>query len=568
MPPAYEVLLLNTAVPQIQAAQSGDTYVVPRDIAFSTVANLANGTNLLPSLTFSSDTNTGIYREGADALGFTAGGGSDQMVLTSTGLGIGTNSIIYGASGRGVVNLGGSGGGLLGFQVGGVAKGYVAHFDSSMQMWNEAASPILFATNALERMRLDASGNLGLGVTPSAWGSAYKAVQLFFGFGPFASNAGATGLSGNCFNNGTNWVYSSSNPATRYELGPDGGNHRWYTAPSGTANSTTIVSGNEYTIVTAGGNFTAFGAANNNVGTVFTATSSGTATGGAATQSIVFSQAMTLSSDGTFRVKGAGTAGTTDAFQISGSAPADAARLTSGGDLLVGTTSGSAKIVAVSAVAADSASFSDGSNYTLAVRRLPSATGGMITGTAGSSLGFGTDATERARITSGGDFCFNTTATTIATITQNALVARITNGSLLVHHENGNSGSDFAGFGYNGSTIGTISQSSTTTVAYNTSSDYRLKNNPQPLTGSGAFIDALQPKIWNWKTDGSKGVGFIAHEVQAVSPGSVTGVKDAVDEDGKPIIQMMEYGSAEFIANIVAELQSLRARVAQLEQGA
>ena len=41
---AYEVLLLNTAIPQIQAAQSGDTYVVPRDIAFSTVASLAAGT--------------------------------------------------------------------------------------------------------------------------------------------------------------------------------------------------------------------------------------------------------------------------------------------------------------------------------------------------------------------------------------------------------------------------------------------------------------------------------------------------------------------------------------------
>ena len=38
MPPAYEVLLLNTAIPQIQAAQSGDTYVVPRDISFSAKA--------------------------------------------------------------------------------------------------------------------------------------------------------------------------------------------------------------------------------------------------------------------------------------------------------------------------------------------------------------------------------------------------------------------------------------------------------------------------------------------------------------------------------------------------
>ena len=103
------------------------------------------------------------------------------------------------------------------------------------------------------------------------------------------------------------------------------------------------------------------------------------------------------------------------------------------------------------------------------------------------------------------------------------------------------------------------------TASYNSVSDYRLKTNPQPLTGSGAFIDALQPKTWTWTGDGQRGVGFIAHEVSAVSPSSVVGEKDAVDADGNPKYQSMEYGSAEFIANIVAELQSLRARVAALE---
>lgn len=103
------------------------------------------------------------------------------------------------------------------------------------------------------------------------------------------------------------------------------------------------------------------------------------------------------------------------------------------------------------------------------------------------------------------------------------------------------------------------------TASYNSVSDYRLKTNPQPLTGSGAFIDALKPKAWTWKTDGQPGVGFIAHEVAVVAPGSVQGQKDAVDNNGNPVYQSMEYGSAEFIANIVAELQSLRARVAALE---
>jgi hypothetical protein len=74
----------------------------------------------------------------------------------------------------------------------------------------------------------------------------------------------------------------------------------------------------------------------------------------------------------------------------------------------------------------------------------------------------------------------------------------------------------------------------------------------------------LQPKTWTW-LDGAAGVGFIAHEVATVSPKSVQGQKDAVDDAGNPIYQSMEYGSAEFIANIIAELQSLRARVAALE---
>lgn len=103
------------------------------------------------------------------------------------------------------------------------------------------------------------------------------------------------------------------------------------------------------------------------------------------------------------------------------------------------------------------------------------------------------------------------------------------------------------------------------TTSYNSASDYRLKSNPQPLTGSGTFIDALQPKTWTWVSDGADGVGFIAHEVATVSPRSVCGEKDAVNDDGSPKYQSMEYGSAEFIANIVAELQSLRARVAALE---
>jgi hypothetical protein len=118
-------------------------------------------------------------------------------------------------------------------------------------------------------------------------------------------------------------------------------------------------------------------------------------------------------------------------------------------------------------------------------------------------------------------------------------------------------------FDYSGTKVGSITTNGTAT-SYNTSSDYRRKSNVKDLTGSGAFIDALKPRTFDWDT-GDKGVGFIAHEFAEVSPSSVTGKKDAVDSDGKPVYQGMQASSAEVIANLVAELQSVRARLAALE---
>ena len=98
-------------------------------------------------------------------------------------------------------------------------------------------------------------------------------------------------------------------------------------------------------------------------------------------------------------------------------------------------------------------------------------------------------------------------------------------------------------------------------TTYGTTSDYRLKNDVVPLTGSGDFIDALKPVSFKWNTDGSKCVGFIAHEFAEVCPSAVSGVKDSVDELGEPIYQTMQASNSETIANIVLELQLLRKRL-------
>ena len=116
-----------------------------------------------------------------------------------------------------------------------------------------------------------------------------------------------------------------------------------------------------------------------------------------------------------------------------------------------------------------------------------------------------------------------------------------------------------------GTIAGTIFTSNGNTLTLASASDYRLKTNAQPLTTSGAFIDGLEPKTWTWISSGTQGVGFIAHELSQFAPLSVMGQKDELDAEGNPKYQNVGYGSGEIIANLVAELKSLRARVAVLE---
>ena len=75
--------------------------------------------------------------------------------------------------------------------------------------------------------------------------------------------------------------------------------------------------------------------------------------------------------------------------------------------------------------------------------------------------------------------------------------------------------------------VGRITTNGTAT-AYNTSSDYRLKENITPMSGGINRLKLLKPCTWTWKIDGTNGQGFVAHEVQEVIPESVTGIKDGM----------------------------------------
>jgi hypothetical protein len=107
-----------------------------------------------------------------------------------------------------------------------------------------------------------------------------------------------------------------------------------------------------------------------------------------------------------------------------------------------------------------------------------------------------------------------------------------------------------------GTQIGSITHT-TTATAYNTSSDYRLKENIAPMTGALAKVQQLKPCTYTWKADGSSGEGFIAHELAEVCPNAVTGEKDAVDENGK--IKPQAIDTSFLVATLTAAIQELKA---------
>jgi hypothetical protein len=347
----------------------------------------------------------------------------------------------------------------------------------------------IFSTSNTERMRLDSSGNLGLGVTPSAWSASFKALQV--NGASIMGDAANMYLSSSGYWNGTNWIRTISNAVARYQQ--ESGVHSWFNAPSGTAGN-----------------------------------------------AISFTQAMTLDASG---------------------------------NLLVGNTTQllfTNKELNVNA-ASGSAGFALATGGTARLYMTGSSSDGNITTKGAIPLLFGTNETERARITAAGELLVGTTNTSatagegfksVFPIAAVPSVRSVGNNSTSSYSTYEVYSTSAAAYRFYVDYAGTVFATTTTISAI---SDQRFKENVQDIDVGLNAVMALKPRKFDWKAGKGKDIkgdrGFIAQEFEQVFPDLIDEWKDPAPEGEEPYKSVRQ----DLIPVLVKAIQELTARVAQLE---
>jgi hypothetical protein len=232
---------------------------------------------------------------------------------------------------------------------------------------------------------------------------------------------------------------------------------------------------------------------------------------------------------------------------------AEAMRIDSSGNVGIGTSSPSTKLQI-----SEGSVFASGANRGISLGEPNCSILGDSATSSAANIVFYTGNADRMRITSAGALLVGTTTVYNTATTNVGFVGNVGSG-ISINTTTATNGATFQVYLSTGTLIGSISNNNNTGVSYNTTSDYRLKENITPMTGALAKISQLKPVTYTWKSNGSDGEGFIAHELQAVVPNAVVGEKDAVDADGN--IKPQGVDTSFLVATLTAALQELKAIV-------
>ena len=472
------------------------------------------------------------------------------LVFDGTSLGVGTSSPAYKLDVRGVL---GSGNGTI-------TSGFSYDTGGLVGTFSNHALGVL--TNGNVVAKFDTSGNLGLGVTPSA--SVSKTIQIggYSVFSDAAGGGGGPGVSGNAYEYSAGaYKYLATYSATLYRQNYFGA-HEWFVAPSGTAGN--AITFTQAMTLDASGNWILGGTSANGRARIV---------GASSTDSILNLETSTnnyasgiqlnaLNANGASYNYISSKYGSTENWYIGGNGVdqtlvlktggSERARIDSSGNLMVGTTTPTANCKLTVTGAGISIAGGRGSTFALAYPDWS-----IYNTSSGNALAFD-NGSERVRIDSSGNLMVNTTSdigglggkVQIASGASRGLVQSI------------NANTRLQEYLVSGSTVGFISTDGTNTT-YSTSSDYRLKNTIAPMTGALAKVALLKPCTYKWNADGSDGQGFIAHELAEVVPQCVTGEKDAVNEDGNPQYQGID--TSFLVATLTAALQEAHGLIKNLE---
>ena len=231
-----------TPAVQFNGSAPANSLVIDSTGRISTVTGFTSplGSAAAPSYSFTGDPNTGIYSPGADQVGISTSGTNRVWVDASGNIGFGTISPATKLQVIGVAAFGNGVGGRL--QA--TTDSNLGYLDSlnnagtAFQPLVERGEMIQFHTNTAgitptEKFRIDSSGNVGIGVTPSAWVASRKALQIG-AIGAISVDSATVALSNNVYaNTGGGLTYLTTAAANYYYQ--SGGQHVWLTAPSGTA---------------------------------------------------------------------------------------------------------------------------------------------------------------------------------------------------------------------------------------------------------------------------------------------------------------------------------------------